>query len=128
MQASYQTSTRRGLLGSAIGLSTVAMLTSPASALALHADDVGFQNWARALDDLDDQIESAPLDTDADQVMINRLCDQAAAIEDLILNTPSDRQYAAKVKLQTLIRFLDRDHSAASDSVRHVLSFMETLK
>lgn len=128
MQAGSYTSTRRGLLGSAIVPSAAAMMASTAGAHSFLADDVRFQSWARALDDLDDQIESAPLDTDADQVLINRLCDQAAAIEDLILNTPSDRQHAAKIKLQTLIRHLDRDHSAASESVRHVLSFMETLK
>lgn len=128
MQAGSYTSTRRGLLGSAIGLSAAAMLASSAGAFSVHADDAQFQNWARALDDLNDRIESAPLDTDADQSRINRLCDQAAAIEDLILNTPSNRQHAAKVKLQTLIRHLERDHSAASDAVRHVLSFMETLK
>lgn len=104
---------RRAALAAAVTL-PVAAVSSPAVA---HAEDRQFLEWERELA----RIEAIPGDGCGD-AELDAQCDQAAALADLILETPRISAVAAAVKLRCLLFQADTFDQWWSKPLRHVLA------
>lgn len=114
MQASYQTSTRRSVLGGAFLLPAMPFLS-----MSLDMEGQRFEGWEAEIDRLHAQAELID-DTD----LTNPLFDRAHRLDGLIRDTPARSRRAIAVKTRWLIRYADDFDGQLSGFARHVAQFV----